>query len=423
MNVNDSENLAGLLEYAGFSQLQELNTSDPSSAPKDLVLVLVNTCCVRASAENKAFGFLSSLAPIKKLNKRLLIGFCGCIANQQHRNLKKEFPFIDIVFGPGEWGKLAEYLKIKEAAIKPKRGRGPTAWITIMEGCDNFCSYCIVPYVRGRERSRPVKDILDEIRKLDKSIYKEVVLLGQNVNSYKIEELEEREELDVKEEREKNIGLAKLLESVHKIDGIERIKFLTSHPRDMSDDIINAVRDLPKVCEYFHLPLQSGDDEILKEMNRGYTSDNYRKLAGRIRSKIPDATITSDAIAGFPGETDKQFKNTCNLIKELELDLVNTLAYSPRPGTKAEKMGGQVTAQVKRERLQKLMKVVEATALKKNKQLIGSSVEVMVDKAGIGRTRGNKTVKLSTGSHKPGDIIYVRIKKAGSWVLEGDISN
>jgi tRNA-2-methylthio-N6-dimethylallyladenosine synthase len=286
-----------------------------------------------------------------------------------------------------------------------------------MEGCNNFCSFCVVPYVRGREESRPAIEILEEIKGLDKSIFKEVVLLGQNVNSYKGRETGNAL-------RVTRYGLAQLLKDIHGIDGIERIRFLTSHPRDMSDDIIDAVRELPKVCEYFHLPLQSGDDQILKAMNRGYTSDNYRKLVEKIRKKIPEASITSDAIAGFPGETDGQFENTLKLISELELDLVNTFTYSPRPGTAAEKLPGQLPEEVRSQRLRRLMDVVEVTAGRKNKRLAGTIQEVLVERKKnnrlSGRTRGNTLVKFESEKDLTGKTVNVRITAPAPFVLEGE---
>ena len=285
-----------------------------------------------------------------------------------------------------------------------KRKQEVHAWITIMEGCDNFCSYCIVPYVRGREKSRPVKDIVDEISQLDKSVFKEITLLGQNVNSY-------------------GYGFAKLLKEASDIQGVLRVRFMTSHPKDMSDEIISAVKDIPKVCENFHIPFQSGDNEILKKMNRGYDRKYYIDLVKRIRDKVPSAAITSDAIAGFPGETDSQFQNTLDLIKDLELDAINTLAFNPRPMTKAALMEGQISESIKSERLKLLMTVVQETVLKRNQKLIGETMEILVEKVGSGRTRTNKIVKFVYGKEKAGDILNARIKNAKSWVLDADIIN
>jgi tRNA-2-methylthio-N6-dimethylallyladenosine synthase len=406
MNVNDSERIAGLLEYAGLKPFNGFNIMDfKSKKYADLKVVLVNACSVREAAENRALQFLSSLAPFKARNKKMIVGICGCVSSHSQKDLIKKYPFVDIAFGPGEIAKLAELLKIKEPASSPKRSNGPTAWVTIMEGCDNFCSYCVVPYVRGRERSRPLKDIIREIKALDTKVFKEVVLLGQNVNSYKYG----------------NIGLAELLKEVHKMNGIERIRFLTSHPKDMSMDIVRAVKELPKVCEYFHIPLQAGDDRVLHAMNRKYTSKYYKELVANIRKILPDATVTSDVMVGFPGETEREFKNTCELIKDAGLDYVNTFSYSIRSGTVAAKLKGQLSEQVKKDRLTKIMKVVERAAQERNKLLMGKTLELLVERPGSGRTRGNKLVKFRSKGPKPGDIIYVRITAYGPWVLEADI--
>ena len=423
MNVNDSEVISGLLEEAGYA---------PAETPEDAGVILINTCCVRQSAEDRAMGYALSLISLKMRAPGKIFGICGCIAEKDKEKLIKKLPFFDLVVGPGQEGRIVQLIEgirsNKEKVISTgdfcggnpfrsaRRKISPQAYVTIMTGCDNFCSYCVVPYVRGREISRPAEDIINEIKELDKSIYKEVVLLGQNVNSYKIEELEEREELDEREV--KRDGFVKLLEKVDGIEGLERFRFFTSHPRDMSDLIINAVNDLPKACEFFHIPLQSGDDDILNAMNRGYTADHFRSLVGRIRDKIPEATITSDVITGFPGESERQFENTLELIRELELDLINTFSYSIRPGTKAAQLPEQLLDNIKSERLQRLMTTVENAALKRNQKLVGSTQEVLIDSKFGGRTRGNKQIKVA-GEHRVGDILYVRVNKASSWGLEG----
>lgn len=409
MNVNDSEVMAGLLDNSGYIQADSPETAD---------VILINTCCVRQKAEDKAFGYALGLVAPKMRKPGRIIGIIGCIAEKDKEQIFKKLPFIDLVIGPGQEAHVVQLLEeIRNGGRNvistgdhcgeypsnlAKRAPSTQAIVTIMFGCNNFCSYCVVPFVRGKEISRPAKDIIEEVKNLDKKIFKEVVLLGQNVNSYK------------------DIGLPRLLEEVQKIDGVERIRFLTSHPRDISEDIINAVRDLPKVCEYFHIPLQSGDDEILKKMNRGYTADHFRKLVGRIRSKIPDATITSDAIAGFPGETEEQFMHTLKLIEELGLDLVNTFSYSRRPNTPADKMKGQISEEVRSERLQRLMKVVEASALKCNKALVGKELEVLIFSKGGGRTRGNKIVNFEAAGDETGKLVQVKITGASAWGLKAN---
>lgn len=386
MNENDSEIIAGILEKNGLVKASDIKEAD---------IVIANTCSVRDAAERKAAGFINTLIKLKKEKPGLLVGVVGCMAERLGEELVKKFKFVDFVMG------TSDFRNFKDTSII-KREPSVNAWITIMEGCDNFCSFCIVPYVRGREKSKPVADILKEIDELDKNVFKEITLLGQNVNSY-------------------SYGFPHLLDAVSKINGIKRIRFMTSHPKNMSDEIIEAVKNTPKVCENFHLPLQSGDDEILKRMNRGYDSDYFRRLVEKIRKKITASAITSDAIAGFPGETDEQFENTLHLISELELDAVNTLAYDVRPGTAAEKMEGRVPQKIVDERLQQLIKVVEETSFKKNQSLAGSVQEILVEKKGKGRTRSHKMVKYPSEADETGKLIKVRIKSAKSWVLLGEV--
>lgn len=422
MNVNDSEALAGQLESLGYSE---------AKTPESADIILVNTCTVRGSAESKALGYIASLKSSKGQGTRgkKTIGVCGCLAQQEKDLLLKKYPFVDFVLGPGSLHELSLYLAPQTSYpdsfvetcdpskrnLPQKRAPSTVAYVSIMYGCDNFCSYCVVPYVRGREVSRPKEDILKEIEGLDKNIYKEVVLLGQNVNSYKGQGSRDKGQ----EGRIQSTGLAALLYEVNNIEGIDRVRFLTSHPRDMSDEIIQAVKELPKVCEYFHLPIQSGDDEVLRAMNRGYTLSYYKDMADRIRRAVPDAAITSDAVVGFPGETDAQFRNTLKAIKDIGFDLVNTFSYSDRAGTAASKMDGKISEKVKKERLKELMAVVEDVAAKKNQALMGRTVEVLVDGPNIGRTRTNKVVKFKGDRSLVGKLVNVEIKKARSWVLQG----
>ncbi len=416
MNKNDSEVLAGVLESIGYKEAVKA---------EDAGVILVNTCTVRQKAENKAYGFVYGLKELKQQKPDLKIGICGCLPQQEKNNLLTKFPFVDFLLSPGSLHELESLIVNRKSKtgvfietcnpelrnLPQTRKPSTVAYISIMYGCDNYCSFCIVPYVRGREVSRPKEDIIREIEELDKDVFKEIVLLGQNVNSYGKRGTGSGE---------RGAGLARLLEDIHKIDGIKRIRFLTSHPRDMTDDIIQAVKELPKVCEYFHLPIQSGDDEILKKMNRGYDLDYYRRLVEKIRDKIPEASITSDVVVGFPGETDKQFENTLKAIKELEFDLVNTAAYSDRPYTAASKMKDKLPDNVKAERLQEVMKVVEEMAFAKNQKLVEKTVEILVDEPNIGRTRTNKVVKFSGDKSLVGKLMNVKIKCAKSWVLEGN---
>lgn len=410
MNENDSEIVSGILESKSYKKTDVLEDAD---------IVIANTCSVRDGAERKARGFIADIVHLKKKNSELIVGVIGCMAERMGDELLKKYRFVDFVLGPNKEMELAGIIDARSRqALAPlfcagdssdfkdsslaKRAPSVNAWVTIMEGCNNFCSYCIVPYVRGREKSRPVADILKEIEGLDKSIFKEVTLLGQNVNSYKF-------------------GLAGLLKEVSKIKGIHRIKFMTSHPRDMSDEIIETVAADEKICEYFHLPLQSGDDNVLKAMNRGYDMAYYSALVKKIRARIPAAAITSDIIAGFPGETDEQFGNTLKNLEKLGFDTVNTLAFDPRPGTKAAEMAGQLTKDIVNKRLQALMGVVEKTTYDKNQSLLGSEHEILVEAPGIGRTRTNKIVRFKNKSIKQGSFVKIRITSAKSWVLQGEL--
>jgi len=402
MNENDSEKLAGALEGLGFSPTSDYRQAD---------VILVNTCSVRDTAERKAAGFIQLLTHLKSKKPGILIGIVGCMAQRLGDDLLKQYRFVDFVLGPGEETELGAVISGR-CGSRPapthtsiiKRKPSVRAWIKVMEGCDNFCSFCIVPYVRGREKSRPVEDVIREIEDLDKNKFKEIVLLGQNVNSYRY-------------------GFADLLKKAAQVKGLLRVRFMTSHPKDMNPEIIEAVAQNKKLCKSFHLPLQSGDDEVLKRMNRGYTREDYRHLVGTIRSAIPEASVTSDVIAGFPEETEEQFQNTLDLIEELELDSVITAAYDPRPGTAAQKMDGQVPAQEKGRRLSRLIETVERTALKRNKTLEGKTLEVLVEEKGFGRTDTNKIVRFTGGAPKIGELVMVRIERAASWVLNGSLDN
>ena len=402
MNENDSEIMAGTLEGLGL-----LPTSDYRQAD----VILVNTCSVRDTAERKAAGFIQLLTHLKSKKPGILIGIVGCMAQRLGDDLLKKYRFVDFVLGPGEETGLGAVISGR-CGSRPepthtsiiKRKPSVRAWIKVMEGCDNFCSFCIVPYVRGREKSRPVEDVIGEMEALDKSIYKEVMLLGQNVNSYQY-------------------GFNDLLKKSAQVKGLLKIRFMTSHPKDMSPEIIETVAQNKKLCKSFHLPLQSGDNEVLKRMNRGYTREDYRRLVAAVRKTIPEASVTSDIIAGFPGETEEQFRNTLDLIEELELDSVITAAYDPRPGTAAQKMDGQVPAEEKGKRLSRLIETVERTALKRNKTLEGKTLEVLVEEKGFGRTDTNKIVRFKASVPRIGELVRVRIERAASWVLNGSLDN
>ncbi|MDI6732067.1 MAG: tRNA (N6-isopentenyl adenosine(37)-C2)-methylthiotransferase MiaB [Candidatus Margulisbacteria bacterium] len=425
MNVNDSEILAGILEREGYVPAEKMGKAD---------LILVNTCSIRAGAENKGLWFAHSIKSLKEKNPNLIIGLCGCVAQQEKENILKKMPFVDLVMGPQGIDEFAGLLKqiettndlrlttndkgyvtyFKEQAcstrkLPVKRAKSPRTYVSITFGCDNYCSYCVVPYVRGREVSRPMDEILAEIKALDKTIHKEVILLGQNVNAWVG-------------------GLANLLREVSAIAGVEWINFMTSHPKDLSDEIIAAMAELPQINHYLHLPVQSGSSKILKAMNRKYDRDYYLKLVEKIYSKIPDITLTSDLIVGFPGETEQDFKDSLSIIRHANFDSVNTLMFSPRPQTAAAALPDQIDGPTKNARLLAMMEVVENQALAKNQQLVGKTLDALVEgpaKDGrlSGRTRGNKIVYFDA----PLELLYqikpVKITSAKSWVLEGSISS
>ncbi len=376
MNVSDSSKIAEALESFGFAPMEDKGTRWPQlkASLKGCSIILINTCVVREHAENKALGFIGALSKFKKSNPDLIIGVCGCMAAQDHIDLKTRFPFLDLTFGPNELGKLKEFLASPRLAIarhpspsKMERGMNPAKrekgvrFVTIMTGCDNFCSYCVVPYVRGRETSRPMDEVLEEIKGLSDQGIKDITLLGQNVNSYKfgLKEL-----LKAIEPAAKRRG-SNCEEPRRLVSGSEQslvIRFMTSHPRDMSDELIQTVKDCPHVAKDFHLPLQAGDDEILKKMNRGYTIEYFCGRVKKIKELIPEATITTDIIVGFPGETEEQFNKTLERVREFRFNAVNMAAYSLRPQTSAAKMPGHLPEEIKQDRLRRLKEVVHEVA-------------------------------------------------------------
>lgn len=421
MNENDSERLGGLLQKIGYEETSSMEDADA---------ILLNTCCVRESAELKIYGKIGELKGLKRDKPSLIIGVCGCMAQKNQEALFKRAPHIDFVIGPNNLHDVpniiaqitehrAHILRANDGInqdsdhVPTVRKEGMTAWVPIMYGCNNFCTYCIVPYVRGRERSRTIREICSEIEGLAQAGCREVTLLGQNVNSYG---------------KGTNEGdFADLLRAVNEIEGIERIRYMTSHPRDMSQRVIEAVRDCDKVCDHFHLPVQAGSDILLKRMNRGYTTEYYRDLVHRIRKACPNATLTTDLIVGFPGETDELFEETLAFVKEMRYDAAYTFLYSKRSGTPAAEMAEQVEQSVKKERLQKLMDMQNENSLALNEAYIGRTVEVMVEGPSksdeatwTGRTTGNKIILWPyVGTEKVGDLVKVRVEIAQTWLLKG----
>jgi len=425
MNVHDSEKLAGMLSEIGY-----VETGNQSEAD----LVLFNTCCVRENAELRVYGNVGSLKVCKQANPNMIIGVCGCMMQQADVSayIVKTFPFVDLVFGTHNLHHfpslllqaldsnqtIVEVLDSEGEVIEhipTRRAPGVSAWVTIMYGCNNFCSYCIVPYVRGRERSRQPADILDEINTLAKEGYKEITLLGQNVNSYG-------------KDLENSYLFHDLLRDINKVDGIERIRFMTSHPKDLSDDLILAMAECSKVCEHLHLPIQAGSNRILREMNRKYTRESYLELAGKVRNLIPDIALTTDIIVGFPGETEEEFGETLDMIQRVGYDSAYTFMYSPRTGTPAARRDDQLSQAEKKDRLARLNSLQSEISKEKNLEYLGRIVEVLVEGPSknkqdvlTGRTRTNKTVNFNGSMELIGQLISVRITQAQSWSLEGEV--
>ncbi len=374
MNGHDSQKLAGMLENAGYVK---------ASAKANADFIIFNTCCVREHAELRVFGNIGALKKLKDEKPELIIAVCGCMMQQEDvaKRLYKRFPYVDIVFGTHELEHFPEMLEkalSKERVLKldgaaddiPEglpilRDNKFSTCVTIMYGCNNFCTYCIVPYVRGRERSRKPEDILNEVRKLAENGYKEIMLLGQNVNSYWHEE--------------SKTDFPKLMRLVNDVDGIERIRFMTSHPKDLSDELITVMAECNKVCHHIHLPVQSGNDKILKDMNRRYDRDRYFSLVNKLRAAVKDVEITTDIIVGFPGETDEDFLDTVSLVKQVGFSAAYTFMYSPRKGTKAAVMEAQISADIKKKRLAELNCVIADVLKRDNQRFVGSSGEILVE--------------------------------------------
>ncbi|MCK5286532.1 MAG: tRNA (N6-isopentenyl adenosine(37)-C2)-methylthiotransferase MiaB [Thermodesulfovibrionia bacterium] len=449
MNVHDSEKIAGIFTESGYGQAEDM---------KDADVIVINTCSIRQKAEQKVYSELGRLKSAKKNNPHLKIAVAGCIAQQKGNTLFKKFPYVDFLFGPGNIDSLQKWIPVPSGTghspepfdagqackthitalndnpeyhtktLPIKREGQVRAWVSIMYGCNNFCAYCVVPYTRGRERSRPSKDICSEIQNLAEQGYKEITLLGQNVNSYG-------------KYLSESIDFPDLLKVIHDVTGIERIRFVTSHPRDLSQKLIETLRDLPSLCEHIHLPVQSGSDKILSLMNRGYTYKQYSEKIEMMRSMIPGIAITSDIIVGFPGETDEDFQHTMNALKEIEFDGIFAFKYSKRPDTAALSLPVHIDESVKSQRLSMVLDLQEHLTYKKNKALEGKILEVLVEGPSetdsdklTGRTRSNKIVNFyaenkssnrsnrsSSSSSLIGRLIQLKILEAKQHSLLGEV--
>lgn len=420
MNVHESEKIAGILSEMGYKSCE---------SPEEADIVVFNTCCIRENAENHAFGNIGMLKKLKAARKDMLIAVGGCLPQQMNKaeNLHEKFPYVDIIFGTHNLHNLRQLIekKIKtrktlieiedsEGEIceddKPLRTSYPNAWVNIMYGCNNFCSYCIVPYVRGRERSRDSHKIIEEVRSLVSEGYKEITLLGQNVNSYKGE-----------------LTFPQLLKEIADIDGKFRLRFMTSHPKDFSPELIEVMAQNPKICHCLHLPVQSGSDAILKAMNRKYTSGQYLEKVEMLKKAIPDCAITTDLIVGFPGETDEDFKATLELAKKVNFASAFTFVYSKREGTVAAKMPNQVPEEVSKERIMELVELINSQTRALSQTYIGKTVEILCEdydsKRGMymGRDEYGRMGYFASQKNLIGQFVNVRIEHANGVSLTGEV--
>lgn len=425
LNENDSEKICGMLEAMGYTKTDVVEEAN---------FVIYNTCCVRENAEDKLFGKLGEVKRLREKNGTV-IAICGCMMQEKHivDKIKKSYNYVDIIFGTHTLHKLPEDLytvlcdkeKILDIldidgevieGLPIKRNDKIKASVTIINGCNNFCSFCIVPYVRGRERSRDPEDIINEIEDLARSGYKEITLLGQNVNSYK---------------GNGNLGITKfseLLRAVNRISGIERIRFVSPHPKDFTDDVIEAIRDCDKVCKLIHLPLQSGSTEMLKVMNRKYTKEQFLSLVDKMKKEIPNLALSTDIIVGFPGETEENFEDTLDVVKKVEFEQVYMFIYSRRVGTPGDKMPNQIPEEIKHKRFDRLKALVESQIDSNNKKYVGTIQKVLVEGKSknnedmlTGRTDSNKVVNFEGDDSLIGRMIEIPIVSEHMWYLKGKI--
>ena len=434
LNENDSEKICGMLEKMGYVKTENVKEAD---------IALFNTCCVRENAEERLFGKVGELKKLKE-EKGIIIAIGGCMMQEKHitDKIKQSYPYVDIIFGTHTLYKFPEDLykaleekrKIEDVidvdgeiyeGLPIKRDSKIKASVTIMNGCNNFCSFCIVPYVRGRERSRSPRDIINEIRELAKEGYKEITLLGQNVNSYL---RVEREKSIPFEEYERVHSFATLLEAINKIDGIERIRFVSPHPKDFTDDVIDAIAKCDKVCKLIHLPLQSGNTRVLKVMNRKYTKEQFLDLVDKMKEKIPNLTLSTDIIVGFPGETEEEFEDTLDVVKKVNFEQVYMFIYSRRVGTPGDRMKDQIPEEVKHERFNRLKELVESGIEENNKKYIGTYQKVLVEGESknnkdmlTGRTDSNKVVVFEGSKDLINKIVDLKIVSEHMWYLKGKI--
>lgn len=420
MNVQDSEKIRGIYRTSGFTDTDSVNEAD---------VIVINTCSVRQKAEQKFYSELGRLKKIKKNKPHLKILVAGCIAEQEGKKIRERFPFVDFICGTQQLDKISQWINgtykgryakgenenYHKIELPSAREGDVKAFVSIMYGCNNYCSYCVVPYTRGKERSRPSKDIINDIQGLSEKEIKEVTLLGQNVNSYGTGAGE-------------GINFTDLLRMIHPISGIERIRFVTSHPKDLTDELIMTMAELPKICDHIHLPLQAGSDRILKLMNRKYTTGHYMNRIEMLRRFIPDIALTTDIIVGFPSETDQDFQMTVKALKEIRYDGFFAFKYSKRPFTKALTMESHVDEEIKKQRLEEILTIQDQITFEKNSALVGREVEILVEGKSeldssklTGRTGTNKIVNFYGHDRLTGRLIPVKIREAKRHSLFGEV--
>lgn len=426
MNVHESEKIAGILAKLGYRETKETEEAD---------IIVFNTCCIRENAENHAFGNIGALKKLKKRKPGLIIAVGGCMTQEKGKTeiLKKKFPFIDIMFGTLNLEELGELIELKQKEKKrvikirekegkivegdePLRTSYPNAWVNIMYGCDNFCSYCIVPYVRGRERSRKPENIVAEVERLVAEGYREITLLGQNVNSYGSDGRTGR-------------TFAELLDAVASVEGDFRLRFMTSHPKDFNEDVVKVMEKHRKICRLVHLPVQSGSDSVLKAMNRRYTSAQYLEEIKMLRSRLPEAEVTTDIIVGFPGETEEDYLATEELVKKADFASAFTFVYSPRTGTKAAAMENQVPEEVQKDRIMRLVELVNSLTRKKSEKYVGTTAEILCEdydeKKGLylGRDEFGRMGYFKSEENLVGQFVNLKITQANGISLYGEIAD
>ena len=439
-NENDSEKMRGMLEIMGYKKIEK---------PEEANVVVFNTCCVRENAEERLFGKVGELKNAKK-NKDMIIAIGGCMMQEKQmaEKIKMSYPQVDIVFGTHTIHKLPEDIyKVLEKRKRLQdildidgkvyedlpivRDSNVQASVSIMYGCNNFCTFCIVPYVRGRERSRKPQDILNEVKEVAQKGYKEVMLLGQNVNSYlrsEMEAIKKGKLVDENGDYKEINSFAKLLRAINEIDGIERIRFISPHPKDFTDDVIEAIRDCKKICKFIHLPLQSGSTEILRVMNRKYTKEQYLELVQKMREKISNVKFSTDIIVGFPGESEEDFEDTLDVVRKVNFDQVFMFIYSRRQGTPGDKMENQIPEEIKHKRFDRLKELVESQIAENNKEYENTIQKVLVEGPSkndenmlTGRTEHNKVVVFKGPKDLINTVVDVKIIEDHMWYFKGEM--